>query len=114
MPDLLDFSLATVDRKKLLGFFDFVGAAKYVASETPTPLDDISVNQLADVLREWLLSQFDPQPAFVTFAAPPPVDADQIVKAADALGVELSPFMVSVLLQFAWPVIERLLKRWAK
>jgi hypothetical protein len=113
MADILDFSLAAVDLRELLKFFDAIGAAKYLASKTPSPIDDFAVNQLADGLREWADSLLEPAPAQLTFAAAP-VTPGQIVEAAKALGLTLNPLVISLLLQFAWPVIERLLKRWAK
>jgi hypothetical protein len=109
MPDLADFSTANVDWMAFAGHIK--AAAAEFAKGTPSPLDDLAVSYIADALIQLLIDKLEPRP--VAFAAAP-FGPQEIVSAAEALGVKLSPALVAILLQLAWPVVEALLKRWSK
>lgn len=115
MDILPDFS--NVRWKHVLEPLNFAEVLRRLAAETPnTMLDDILANQFADALQQTFLSLFDgsapPVDAatFATFAAMSPDEKrKRIDERAKAAGVSLSPILVTFLIQFAWPYIERFL-----
>jgi hypothetical protein len=107
-----DISLASLDLRAVIAKrIDFVGLAKDITAATPTPFDDILVAQFADVLYEYVLS-FLPTKAPQAFESVPTTE-EAISALANKVGLTLNPAIIAVLLQLAWPVVERLIKRWA-
>lgn len=109
MPDLTDFTPANVDWRAFTTHVK--AAAAEFAKGTPSPLDDLAVNYIADALIQLLIDKLEPRP---TVFAAAPFGPDEVVNAAKALGVTLNPAVIAILLQLAWPVVESLLRRWSK
>lgn len=128
MLSILDFSMPNADWQALLRDVspDLAGAAKKIAkflvSNTKSPLDDLALPYIEAAVQEWLTTKLIPIP--VTMASPPELDGpvevsasandakrQRIIDLAKAKGVTLSPMLLMLLLQFAWPIIERVLNR---
>ena len=105
--------LSKINFEAILRHFDFAGAAREFAEQTPNVVDDFVVAQFAETLQEAFYALFRKTPIMMNAAPMEALTREQkrarILELATARGVTLSPTLIALLLQFAWPLIEKIL-----